>query len=65
MRELDFVNGKSPTPDAAVNTYIDMYRDNLLEQLVKALRVTTCLGNKKLAKTLVAIAQCAMYMEVS
>lgn len=38
-----------------MNVYIDMYKDNLLEQAVKALRATTCLGNKKLAKTLATI----------
>jgi uncharacterized Ntn-hydrolase superfamily protein len=60
MHELDFVNGKSLTPEATVNAYINMYRDNLLEQTLQALRAAACLGNKKLAKTLAVIAQCLM-----
>ena len=57
MRELDFINNPSPTPDAVVTAYEDMYADDLPEQAVMAIRAATRLSNKKLAEALAAIAQ--------
>jgi len=54
MRELDFINIPSPTPHAAITTYVDMYAYDLLEQAVMEIRAATRLSNKELDKTLVA-----------
>jgi hypothetical protein len=56
MRELSFINGKSVAPDAAITTYVDMYRDDLPEQAIKAIRAATRTGNKELSRALAAIA---------
>jgi len=57
MRELDFVNGQPPAPDAAVTAYVDMYADDLPEQAIVAIRAATKMGNKKLVKVLAAMTE--------
>lgn len=57
MRELDFINGQTATPDAAVTAYVDMYAGDLPEQAIVAIRAATKMGNKKLAKVLAAMAE--------
>lgn len=52
MRELDFINAQTPTPDAAVTAYVDMYAEDLPERAIKAIRAAMRMGNKKLAKVL-------------
>jgi len=34
MRELDFINNLSPVPDVAVTAYVDIYADDLPEQVI-------------------------------
>ena len=53
MRELDFINGQSPVPDAAITEFVDMFREDLPEQ---AIRAAAKMGNKKLSKALAAMA---------
>ena len=36
MRELDFINGQSLAPDAAVTEFVDMFGEDLPEQAIKA-----------------------------
>ncbi|CAD6226598.1 unnamed protein product [Miscanthus lutarioriparius] len=56
MRELDFINGESPAPDAAITEFVESFRQDLPEEAVKAIRVVAKLGNKELCKALAAIA---------
>ena len=56
MRELDFINGQSLAPDAAVTEFVDMFGEDLPEQAVKAIRAATKMGNKELSKALAAMA---------
>ena len=65
MRELDFINGQSLAPDAAVTEFVDMFGEDLPEQAVKAIRAATKMGNKELSKALAAMAaESAAEMEV-
>jgi hypothetical protein len=57
MRELDFINGHTPAPDAAVTEYVDMYGEDLPEQAVMAIRAATRMGNKKLSRALAVMAE--------
>ena len=56
MRELDFINGESPAPDAAITEFVESFGQDLPEEAVKAIRVAAKLGNKELCKALAAIA---------
>jgi hypothetical protein len=56
MRELDFINGGSSAPDAAVVEYLDTFGQDLPVEAVKALRAATKLDDMELCKTLAAIA---------
>jgi hypothetical protein len=64
MRELDFVNRPTPQPDAAVTAYVDLYGEDLPEQAIKAIRLVTRVGNKKLSKSLEALVQEAEAVEL-
>jgi len=52
MRELDFINGESPAPDAAITEFVESFGQDLPEEAVKAIRVAAKLGNKELCKAL-------------
>ena len=56
MRELDFINGQSPVPDAAITEFVDMFGEDLPEQAIEAIRAAAKMGNKKLSKALAAMA---------
>ena len=56
MRELDFINGQSSLPDAAITEFVDMFGQDLPEQAVKAIGAATKMDNKELSKALVAMA---------
>jgi hypothetical protein len=47
MRELAFINGESPAPDAAITQYVDMFGQDLLEESLKAIRVATTWGSPR------------------
>lgn len=63
-RELDFIKAQETVPDAAVTQYVDKYDGELPDQAVWAIRAATCLGNKKLAKVLAALAAEAEAVEM-
>jgi hypothetical protein len=56
MRELDFINGKSLAPDAAITEFVDMFGQELLEEAIKAIRAAMKMGNKELSEALAAMA---------
>jgi hypothetical protein len=56
MRELAFINGESPVPDAAITQYVDMFGHDLPEEALKAIRVPVKMDNKELSKALAAMA---------
>jgi hypothetical protein len=56
MRELAFINGESPTLDAAITQYVDMFGQDLPEEALKAIRATMKMDNKELSKALAAMA---------
>jgi hypothetical protein len=55
MRELDFINGESPAPDAAITEYVDMFGQDLPEEALKAIQVAVKMDNKELSKALAAM----------
>jgi hypothetical protein len=55
MCELEFLNPRRPTPDAAVTEYIDLHGGDLLEETIKAIRAAARLDDKELVKALAAI----------
>jgi hypothetical protein len=57
MCELDFINPQTLVPDTAVTAYVDMYASDLHEEAIKAIKSATHMGNKKLAKVLVAMVE--------
>jgi hypothetical protein len=56
MRELDFINGESPAPDATITEYVDRFGQDLPEEALKAIWAAVNMDNKELSKALAAMA---------